>query len=104
MISFGSETIFLIMKHTKGEWYFDNIGEVIMVKDQSGLHHPIASVFSNTRKGITPGEFEANGEMLAAAPDLLEACQWALAFGKNGEVHDKMIIEKIQSVIKKAIE
>ena len=30
----------------------------------------------------------------------IEALYWAKGFGKNGEVHDKMIMNKIDSVIK----
>lgn len=94
-------------KHTPGPWKIE--GPNLNHKDQFRY-----AVYTNTEvkpKWICELEFysdqgtetdKANAKLIAAAPDLLEACQWAVAFGKNGQSHDKMILSKLKEAIKKA--
>lgn len=63
----------------------------------------------------TPTKSKAISDMIALAGNLsqkynldafekmVEALQWAGAFGKNGEVHDKMIIEKCKTAFEACI-
>ena len=73
-VTFLKEGRLKMGKHTKGPWYFT-------VSNEEGL------VFSDNcgfcivphQKGYTPDEQLANAKLIAAAPDLLEACKEMLS-------------------------
>lgn len=54
------------MSHTKGEW--ETLGRTIQVGNRN-----IASIWAKKRRG----ESDANARLIAAAPNLLEACEKA---------------------------
>ena len=66
-------------KFSKGKWIVsDDTGECYLVKsDDGGL---IAFVYDGDidEEAIHMDVVEANAKLIAAAPELLEACQWAL--------------------------
>lgn len=73
------------MSYTKGPWRYDtrkikscpkcnpNAGSISYVKEKSG--DEICTIYSQKNQ-------EANARLIAAAPDLLEACKEALKFAK----------------------
>ena len=83
------------MKYTKGEWKSE--GKKVL------LSHP---GWSDDRKVIAScnewleGESEANAHLIAAAPDLYEAC-WSASAALQGE--DGYIINQIKDKLAKAI-
>ena len=57
-------------KHTPGPWYYDF--DCVSTKPRrEGLNIALCTA------GNTQGQFKANAKLIAAAPDLLEACQYA---------------------------
>ena len=62
--------------YTKGEWEVSSSGKRIWVTgvDSSGIHfvEPIAEIKDLNKHA------EANAQLIAAAPDLYEACKWLL--------------------------
>ncbi len=89
-------------KHTPGEWKIKQDGNLIFVYADPNAE-AICNVFSQRDgDGVFTDSKMNNAKLISAAPDMLEALFWAKAFGKNGGVHDKMIIEKIESAIKNA--
>lgn len=97
-------------KGTKGKWNTEGVlkgkTDNITVKKEGVL----IGVYDEFGKAIAllgrkdSLEVLANAKLIAAAPELLEALQWAGAFGKNGKSHDKMIVDKCLEAIKKATE
>ena len=68
------------MKHTPGKWEFGQLGTVICgVRD---FDHTM------TVPGTSSSEIEANGKLIAAAPDLLEACQKIYAWLGDDDCYD----------------
>ena len=65
------------MKHTKGEWVVrNNIGkksEIGVIADNAPY---IIAIMGNSKE--RPEEAEANARLIAAAPDLLFACKYAI--------------------------
>lgn len=76
------------MAITPGNWTYNNEG---VITSDSGIS--VAVVLWDTRISLNEGN--ANLKMMAAAPKMLDALYWAKGFGKNGGVHDKMIMHKI---------
>ena len=72
-------------------------------------HWPIARVMRSAGRGplgISEGEAEANARLIAAAPDLLEACEAALGFveelEQRGIVADWSRKDQLRAAIDKA--
>lgn len=78
-----------IRKHTPGPWICTNYG---MIECSSG--EIIATTHSNGFQA--DGEEDANGCLIAAAPDLLEACQ-AIAALVNGQGYQNMVMVAAQA-------
>jgi hypothetical protein len=62
------------MKHTKGPWYVANDVDV-----RGGPQEGQEYVSTARARGRTLDEARANARLIAAAPDLLTACEEALA-------------------------
>jgi len=78
-------------QHTTGPWRLgkDEMGELHTVWGaQAGV--AITSVFDNVFGPDCPPQAEAtaNARLIAAAPDLLDALRWLLAFWRPGSDHD----------------
>ena len=80
------------MKYTKGSWFLEKSdwtirskvwGESDMMGDYKGVIIADLSVGHGGRDHAFP-EAEANARLIAAAPDLLEACKKARQFIENG--------------------
>ena len=64
-------------KHTPGEWKHWSHGDIRVIRDESGSR--ICHFDYLTWSGRRPDdEVKANANLIAAAPDLLEACKAAL--------------------------
>lgn len=89
------------MSHTPGPWvYVDDFSVRVPLDDDLGM--VIADCDGNDIV-----ETEANGRLIAAAPDLLEACEMALEFISNGtlrpDYHNPYaLMVSLQSMIRKA--
>lgn len=94
--------------HTKGKWevvhgrdndldYEKETPNCITIDNDSGWH--IARIWLDVDNRIP--EAEANAELIAAAPDLLEACQ-GVAEIVIGEPMNEATLNKVQQAIKKA--
>ena len=103
------------MKHTPGPWdrdpYNDNL---IIVKGSNPYLYIIAEVDPVASSEITDFEIEANARLIAAAPDLLEACKESLnalldyipTLERNGDYmgYGRKVTKLLQSAIHKAEE
>lgn len=84
-------------KHTKGPWSRN-------IKPAS--HYPIIFAGRNTHvaqvisKGLTTDEIEANCDLIAAAPELLEALKSLLEYPLEG--YSEFRINQLRELIKKA--
>ena len=72
----------------RGEW-------VISYQGESGKIRTIAHVYD----GEEFGSMEANARLIAAAPDLLEACEWALTLLKNNTTNKGQTVYKLENAI-----
>lgn len=78
------------MKHTPGPWSLNLIGETRGKSDQpflvgvEGFGGPAIVLHAN----FNHPEALANAHLIAAAPELLEACKMALSFWKEGKTGD----------------
>lgn len=76
------------MKHTEGKWEYDNTGRYYdkgVIRKNGVL---IAKMI--TQMTHIKGEVEANARLIAAAPELLEACKWTA----GGEHHSACSIHR----------
>jgi len=76
------------------------------IEEESIFKTPLGHVFRSHVRGHE-GQQEANAKLIAAAPDLLEACQNLLYLGErleeeSGEDHPE--VEHVRQAIKKATE
>ena len=94
------------MSHTPGEWRFVNQCPALYTNAIMGDGHIIAKVlYWSGSENVT--EFHANAALIAAAPELLAACEAAhtlleKAGGKSLSEWHAMVIEKLEAAIKKA--
>ena len=88
------------MKHTKGEW-MPKEGQIYPV--ETGKTLALIPYFDEDNK-----EQEANAKLIAAAPDLLEACDMVLTAWhsklSNFNKKEPAYLEIIRSAIRKATE
>lgn len=61
-------------KHTPGPWYPDHFEGISIFHDVKDRRFPVCRI-----EPISEGEGEANAHLIAAAPDLLEACKRVLS-------------------------
>lgn len=66
------------MEHTKGPWIFTE-GKMPAISDSSGI--PVAMQCRRNKEG----EGKANAQLIAAAPELLEALETIIAYGACDE-------------------
>jgi len=67
--------------HTAGPWYYrDTPNDPDIAFTVLWQHAPVAEVYSANIAECSPASAEANARLIASAPDLLEACQEALAY------------------------
>jgi hypothetical protein len=86
------------MKHTPKPWFYD-FGYIRPRKAFSNLENPaIAEVFD-----IGPDiNGDENGPLIAAAPDMLEACEAAFNNLKPAYPKNHLVMVKLAAAIKKA--
>ena len=94
------------MKHTPGPW--------IELSSDVAVNLPHRSALSNTALADWPSDEhfvaeiayknEANAQLIAAAPDLLEACEAAYQNLKPAYSSDHLVMRKLIGAIKKATE
>jgi hypothetical protein len=90
-------------KHTKGEWRATVIGNRIYIV--SGEREiAVVCVAPSAGKLLKPIEMEANAQLLAAAPPLLEACKEALGifeeiYINSGYVVDSFTAQPLRAAI-----
>jgi len=96
-------------EHTSTPWITSGELDDIQIhrgSDEKETYQRIAKVQGNDYDPPDYEKCKANAELIVRAvnshDELLEACMWARAFGKNGEVHDKLIMEKLATAIKNA--
>lgn len=86
-------------KHTPGPWHRTGaIKEAINTNDKHiamvnfSHHGSISDVFGE--------EHEANAKLIAAAPELLEACQLVALCKRGGHLPAKTVIKLMEAIIK----
>ena len=68
------------MTHTPGPWRSQGwVPTWAYIPVHGANHNLICSVYPHTAKGYTHDDAEADARLIAAAPDLLRACELALA-------------------------
>ena len=89
-------------KHTKGPWTLDQFGQL---KDANGklIEAARISFMTHTSGFDAPEEAVANGRVMAAAPELLEALEmWRDRLRKPGEVDLQVLLHLTDEIIAKA--
>lgn len=92
---------------TKGPWQFwdrENPSHALITDEQgsAGIATPILRIHSPT--GECPEEMRANARLIAAAPDLLEACEATMVWFETLAAGQPMadMLEKVKAAIRKA--
>ena len=93
------------MNHTKGEWE-------VVPSDCMTAHYVLINAYDYFEKGYESDdpqtaialrqEDEANARLIAAAPDLLDACKFALDAAEDSELYPLSAMDKLEKVIAKA--
>lgn len=81
------------MEHTQQIWEVDW---------HTTQHHPYKYTISEVQE--TPEEAEANAKLIAAAPELLEACMTVVNGYEGGGIDMNIFYEECNQAIKKATE
>ncbi len=90
-------------KHTKGPWAINEF----LVYAENGNGCTLATI-NSTSKGISDEEAQANARLIAAAPELLEACQSSLQWildvlqAEPPETYSDDILDELNAAIDKA--
>jgi len=76
------------MKHTKGPWFSDmnpdELNPPVYIKRKGGKFPIVGTVFGCEGDSNNNHEnAKANANLIAAAPELLEACKWSLRLIKE---------------------
>lgn len=95
-------------KHTPGPWFYGfgyAVRQAEKAAEKAGKRwgNIIARVHVNP-PCPPPDEIEMNGFLIAAAPDLLEACRIMLSGLEAGTLHEEGAIDILRNVITKATE
>lgn len=94
------------IKHTPGEWRIDNNGSIL--GPSNGTSSPIICIMSawfrdhRNQGHVSQDKQEANARLIAAAPDLLEACKAMLEGVANWYPSAMPLKIQIQEAVKKA--
>jgi hypothetical protein len=98
---------FAIMKtkHTQGKWVladlsYTGVNTTVLNEKEEVI---CDTWFNDDGLTILSGEPEANAKLIAAAPELLKACNFALQGIEKGQI-DNITIKVLEDVIKKATE
>jgi len=87
------------LKHTKGKWEIESNKSFFRILGKSNIKYTIADVYNVN--GME--ENEANAKLIAAAPDLLEACINSLSVFNSIRCTDEAdIVKQLKDTIKKA--
>ena len=86
------------MEHTKGPWRYDDSTYIFAVINGS---EQMVGETRGTGAGLPQG---ANGRLMAAAPELLEACRATVASltATWPNISEDMLLDVVQEAIKKA--
>lgn len=85
------------MKHTPGPWLISS-SVMVVTKDGKIISQPVTGI---AELQLPLKELMANASLIAAAPELLEACKYAKA-ALLADDNEKMAILKLQQAITKA--
>lgn len=78
-------------KHTPGPWTVE--GPLVKVESEHGV---VAVIATGTLQAASPiGVIRANARLIAAAPDLLAACEQAI-YALKGREHDGFLRDAIK--------
>lgn len=91
------------MSYTKGPWLIDrnHDGKLMGVYAESQRRHDLDFICLIDQ--TSQGDFEANAKLIAAAPELLKACQRAFHVFENDTPRKCELLEQIRMVIVKAV-
>jgi transcription initiation factor IIE alpha subunit len=95
-------------KHTNGQWKQMNLTIYTTIQTESGNEKIMEIASIDPKKGQMSDENLANAQLIASAPELLEALQHLLkshrqlTFEKNHSLNDNWLEEKAQEIINKA--
>lgn len=84
-------------KHTAGPWRTVRRSATVAIENADG--DILAEVYGKTTR--PEKEWYANAELIAAAPDLLEACKTIIKLGKS-RYHDLGIDKMVEAAVDKA--
>lgn len=86
-------------KYTPSPW--TAAGDIVTGRDENGMRSPIATISNNWRNREID---RANTHLIAAAPDLLEACQFAYNELHAGRAlkNYALLMDKLKDAINKA--
>lgn len=94
------------MKHTKGPYYSKPINSYLhQIRAKDPKNHAYEVVVAECgRWGTDPESTKANAELMAAAPELLQACKAAVIslIGDETFSEYKDLIDTLQAAIQKA--
>ena len=90
------------MKHTKGPWKVINWSGRAEIRTEDNKRTGIAFLGNSEDGAIPTGETTANAKLVAAAPELLEACHNALRMLDPAKEKENMIWDILYKAIKKA--
>lgn len=87
--------------HTKGTWYLQEFTDAYtnIIRCDNGTNKTLFIASTPQNDG---DEARANAKLMAASPDLLNACNFALQGIRNGQV-DELTVNILEDAISKAI-
>ena len=89
-------------KHTKGPWYVQGHDVMVLKPEREHLGEGAPETICEMISSVSPEETRCNQALIAAAPDLLEACKSALLLCDGANPSHEAVYHQLNTAINKA--